>query len=505
MHHRSFVVSTAFFALCAGLPGSSLAYAVTPPQCNGGAGNCFTAHPGLGCNDIACCSAVCQADPFCCSVEWDGICADETATNCATVFLTEHVPSPVNGHWYRLASPANSAVTTPFLIGNGYYPASITSGKENAWVTGNVASNVPGFPPIVARIGLGDDAVEGLFVWATGEATNYVNWAPGEPNNVGNEDSVELGGYSGLWNDVSVEAARMSIGEAFFPACGTGGSCFAVHGPGCDNDTCCNETCFSDPYCCTTYWDGICVGEAQQWCGGATTGPAVVNPATRHRYMIVSTGSWLQAQKLAMSMGGHLASIQSAAENEWLRRNFPAIKGNPSQFLIGFNDHAVEGTFQWTTHEPVTYTNWYPGEPNDAGTGEDIAYLGADGGWNDVPSTASVAAIIEIPCVGDFDGDGNVGGADLATLLGAWGGTTSAADLDQDSKVDAADLAILLGGWGPCPTSNACFANLGLGSDQPGCTVCVCGLDPFCCETSWDGICADEAGNECNGACQCAG
>ena len=49
---------------------------------------------------------------------------------------------------------------------------------------------------------------------------------------------------------------------------------------------------------------------------------------------------------------------------------------------------------------------------------------------------------------GDLDGSGAVGGADLATLLAAWGTTDAIADLDLDGTVGGSDLAILLGGWG---------------------------------------------------------
>lgn len=53
------------------------------------------------------------------------------------------------------------------------------------------------------------------------------------------------------------------------------------------------------------------------------------------------------------------------------------------------------------------------------------------------------------PCVGDFDGNGTVDGADLAVLLGSWGG--GGADLNGDGTTDGADLATLLGAWGGCP------------------------------------------------------
>ncbi|MDZ4829348.1 MAG: PQQ-dependent sugar dehydrogenase [Phycisphaerae bacterium] len=54
------------------------------------------------------------------------------------------------------------------------------------------------------------------------------------------------------------------------------------------------------------------------------------------------------------------------------------------------------------------------------------------------------------PCPSDLNADAMVDAADLAILLGAWGGL--GADLNADGMTDAADLAILLGAWGACPT-----------------------------------------------------
>ena len=55
--------------------------------------------------------------------------------------------------------------------------------------------------------------------------------------------------------------------------------------------------------------------------------------------------------------------------------------------------------------------------------------------------------------LGDIDGDGAVGGGDLAVMLGAWGQTSAgsgflASDLNGDGQVDAADLSVLLAQWG---------------------------------------------------------
>lgn len=57
-------------------------------------------------------------------------------------------------------------------------------------------------------------------------------------------------------------------------------------------------------------------------------------------------------------------------------------------------------------------------------------------------------ALADQSVVGDLDGDGAVDGADLATMLGAWGRCGACeADLDGNGVVDGADLAMLLGAW----------------------------------------------------------
>ena len=59
---------------------------------------------------------------------------------------------------------------------------------------------------------------------------------------------------------------------------------------------------------------------------------------------------------------------------------------------------------------------------------------------------------LDPPCPADFDGDGVVGGSDLAQLLADWGcaGEGCAADFNDDGTVGGADLATLLGVWGAC-------------------------------------------------------
>lgn len=46
------------------------------------AGPCLIANGSIGCDQSDCCAVVCEADPFCCDIEWDALCADAAAAVC---------------------------------------------------------------------------------------------------------------------------------------------------------------------------------------------------------------------------------------------------------------------------------------------------------------------------------------------------------------------------------------------------------------------------------------
>lgn len=51
---------------------------------------------------------------------------------------------------------------------------------------------------------------------------------------------------------------------------------------------------------------------------------------------------------------------------------------------IGANDQDIEGVFQWTNKENVTYVNWPSGEPSSQTSAEDCVRICDRGVWNDV-------------------------------------------------------------------------------------------------------------------------
>lgn len=106
--------------------------------------------------------------------------------------------------------------------------------------------------------------------------------------------------------------------------------------------------------------------------------------------------TWTEARDEAtastfLGESGHLVTVNS--EEEW---NF-IIETFPQDWTwIGLSDEAQEGTFQWVTGEPLTFTRWIPGEPNNSGGIEDYVFyqrssgLDGDFGWNDFPNYRNV-------------------------------------------------------------------------------------------------------------------
>ena len=119
----------------------------------------------------------------------------------------------------------------------------------------------------------------------------------------------------------------------------------------------------------------------------------IVNPANGHMYQRFDGGStWHDAQAFCSLLGGHLATISTAQENQFVYTNF-------THGWLGATDEQSEGTWQWVTGEPWSYTNWAPNEPTNCcppeycgGTGctpeHYLNYWGSpyDGMWNDVPN-----------------------------------------------------------------------------------------------------------------------
>lgn len=113
-----------------------------------------------------------------------------------------------------------------------------------------------------------------------------------------------------------------------------------------------------------------------------------------HTYKMFDDGiSWARAKEACEQMGGHLVTITSQQEQDFIESIIPS---GVTYYWIGLTDEASEGDFRWVTGEPLSYNNWLIGQPDNYDNSEhyvtipsmDLEYsdwVSYFGQWNDSP------------------------------------------------------------------------------------------------------------------------
>ena len=105
---------------------------------------------------------------------------------------------------------------------------------------------------------------------------------------------------------------------------------------------------------------------------------------------IITVGNWPASAATAMANGGYLASINSAEENEFIYDKI----GNTSVF-IGISDLQNDGTYEWESEEPITYTNFDGNFPSSVVYGTMNFWSGT---WTLDQGLAVRPHILEVEC-----------------------------------------------------------------------------------------------------------
>lgn len=144
--------------------------------------------------------------------------------------------------------------------------------------------------------------------------------------------------------------------------------------------------------------------------GRASSG-AILHTATYggHTYHLLDTDGekwWHEAEAEAIGLGGHLVTIDDAAEDAWVFETFAplavayaASNNLPDQgtisLWIGLSDHRVEGEYEWASGQASTYRNWAGGQPQGGFADEDFAAILVNfiepGRWHDVIGDSRLA------------------------------------------------------------------------------------------------------------------
>jgi hypothetical protein len=213
-------------------------------------------------------------------------------------------------------------------------------------------------------------------------------------------------------------------------------------------------------------------GSAQSW-------PPVFDSASGHWYQVVRIPggiTWSSARAAAEASvyagyRGHLATITSPAENDFILANVSEIE----LWIGAYQDRSAPdywepgGGWRWITGEPFLFNHWL-GEPNNANGIEDVAVYRRHLGWND-QSFASTAAgyLVEYDSFGGVSGAGGnllINGSFEAPAAGAsW---TNLRDGQLPGwRITRGDVDVVGSGYWPAAPGQG-FQSLDLAGGGPG-------------------------------------
>lgn len=226
-------------------------------SCNGcghpDAGDCCSANGTPFCNNRTCCEAVCAFDPFCCTNQWDGICASGAATvaacNCGP---PPPVCPPSDHNCFTTGGPGCTDLACCLAV-----CAADPFCCNNSWdgLCVNGASKLCD--------GCGDpDAGD----CCTANGTPFCN----DRTCCESVCSYDPFCCNNFWDGICADEARFDENcPCEFECPESDDCCFSSHpDPGCNNDECCALVCAADPFCCNVAWDSLCAAGASGLCAG---------------------------------------------------------------------------------------------------------------------------------------------------------------------------------------------------------------------------------------------
>ena len=397
-----------------------------------------------------------------------------------------------NGHWYEAtyASPSLSPESWfSFAQGRRGYVASVTSAAESS-VVYSIATQNGGFTQAV--IG-GRRGTNNAFQWVSGEPWAFVAWSQGEPSCTC-ERYLML--YPSGWNDTDSRGRSWAIIEYASDCNGDGLVDFGQIIRGQLADTNGNRV----PDCCES--GGACAATLVEW--------PVSAGGNGHWYRLdTQQRRWSDSRDWASTIGGRLASIETATEHAWIRSAFQQrgtlvnvggfqqsgsltteagwtwLSGPAFDLTLphGFDDspcalgvpgengeqdflHLSDDWSYFGDVNDVPYGQWNCASPGwtlvefDADcNGDGVVDMGQimrgelpDADFNGVPDCCEGHPSCR-PCPSDLDGNGLVDTADLSLVLLDFGSCIGCeSDQDGNGWVDTADLALMLLDFGACPS-----------------------------------------------------
>jgi len=307
------------------------------------------------------------------------------------------------------------------------------------------------------------------------------------------------------WDQGCVTIARVTC--CGVPGCGDpcAGSCLVSHTtPFCNDASCCEAVCRFDTYCCDSRWDISCVLSAQDVCGGGCGSLTAGNCFTEHDLPGCERGECC-AQVCANE--DFLYCCQIRWDEDCVERALDVCDGEIPRCgrpgLPGCNiPHESPSCSDATCCDAVCNADPFCCQqawdqdcvdralitapacdryrPKCGGECAGPCCVPHEGPWcNDEDCCDTVCLIDNFCCTGEWDATcALIAGQNCQNLCGFDCGDPKA---------------------GSC-----CAAHENEACSDQQCCEDVCDVDPFCCESTWDSVCAQIAIEECPNICTAA-
>ena len=452
---------------------------ISCPCGGGGLGSgCFMIHPQPGCSSATCCNSVCNSDPFCCGVTWDASCVAAAETFCA-------------------GNPVCKELTSSCLVPHP------EPGCDDPACCDAVCLNEPHCCIVewdeVCVLRVADDCGGCGDVFAGDCST--VHKSPHCDNKECCETVCADDPYccSTEWDSSCVKLAE-SLCAVRRDGCGDDGSrgCFgASFLQGCADAECCRFVCLNDAYCCVVQWDAICVGQAITFAelglgcslpGGASSG----------------RGDCLVAQTTPGCSDADCAAAVCSIDEDCCRTVWDADCAKLAPYVCinpggcpgtgsSFVRHASPGSLDPACCNAVCLV-----QPECCTIEWDQACVTIatercipDPDWN-LPCIGSCIEVHDNPGCEDISCASAVCFSDALCCTATW---------DEGCVSLARGLCCGLSGCGNACNGSCISPHDSPFCDNPYCCTAVCAEDPYCCVLAWDGYCVKVALRRCANGC----
>lgn len=176
----------------------------------------------------------------------------------------------------------------------------------------------------------------------------------------------------------------------------------------------------------------------------------IPNPATfryvgnvngKDYYISLATQTLANARTTCTSNGGVLATVPDARVNMLFGGNLSATNA-----WIGFTDEVTEGTYLWSGGAPVTYLNWFNGEPNNTGNEDYAEMQSTTHRWVDRTGTQTNVYFMELAPAGSTitvcqGGTVNLTALTVSGAAYSWSGPNGFTSSAQNPTISNASVA----------------------------------------------------------------